>query len=223
MLHSRTILSNPIKDIPKYYMKNTPRQQLYILCAMNTSLLLLHRIVLLLPEDVIRFILGFMFDDKNNIDLYYNTYSIFDCVTQYQYVLHTGIENSFRLNPEEYRLIKNTKNATYITFENYEDVMKMDEEYKEILNDNLYVLPPNNYIKQYMLGFILSFIFTVAVVGGYIFSMVYMIKIDVSFFIILMVNVISAGILIGTILFVIHALEKIHKNTYKIKNMPINV
>lgn len=220
MSYIKTILNNPLSKIPTYYTLLTPQQQLYILSTLlNPSLLLLHRITILLPQDVIKYILSFLFNNKNNIDLYWSIYTLLDSITQYQYVLHTNIENSFTLNPEEYSLIRNNKNATYITFENYEQIVNLNEEYKEILDDNLQILPPMRYLYKRVTTVVLIMLLFLGIMVAVVCGLYYVKNTIVNAVFVILFLIIIIVLVIG----IWSTFDKINNKTYSIKNIPINV
>lgn len=220
MSYINTIINNPLDKLVYYYEHLSPSKQLQTLYHMNPSMLLLHRIVILLPKELILHIIHFLFNNIYHVKNYYYDHSIIDSITKYQYVNFVG-DSGFELEPEEFTLIKDTKDATYITFEQYNYVLDINDElnYREILNENTYILPPAKYTYKLLSTFIFSMFILVIIMVGLIFSGVYLLKNHVIVFI--FIAIICFLITFITIGFLYLTVCDCCGYTYKLKNMPI--
>jgi hypothetical protein len=162
------ILNQPLSKLYNTYYECKDDLKREIILSSSNELLLLHGIILLLPQELLLHIVSFLFHDTQCINLYYTEYSLHNAFMMYQTVLLHRTECLF-MYPEETKMIINTKNSTYITFEDYVAIDHVDDEMKDIISE-LYVLPPITYIKHNVKWLLLVnmviFIIILCVVGA---------------------------------------------------------
>jgi hypothetical protein len=141
-VYTDIVLNNPLSSLRNIY-NNYPNK---IIQKISNELLLLHGIIFLLPEEITLYILSFLFDEPKCIHLYYKEYSLSDALTLYQAVIEHELECLF-LYPEKTKFIMNKKDATYVTFEEYQAINDVEQDMINLIGKS-YVLPPITFIKH---------------------------------------------------------------------------
>lgn len=163
-VYTDIVLNNPLSSLRNIYNKYPNK----IIQKISNKLLLLHGIIFILPEEIMLYIISFLFHEPKCIHLYYKEYSLYDALTLYQAVIEHDLECLF-LYPEKTKFIMNKKDATYVTFEEYEAINDLDDNMKSLIGKS-YVLPPITFIKHnvkclLIVNAIIFSIITVIVIG----------------------------------------------------------
>lgn len=192
------VLNNPLSKLFNEYTKLSDEMKITVIKSSNNNLLLLHGIMLM-PEDIILYIISFLFNNMTYIKLYYKEYSLYDALTLYNHVLLHNVESMFVLPFKEYDLIINSKHANYITFENYEcinNIDYIDDDIKNIIGES-YILPPVTFINTNIKFFILINVIVCFILGSILTSLLVMhSKLSTNIIIIVTISMIVLFLLI---------------------------